>query len=43
MEKRNFFHLKNSFRARDIQIFVFLSYPFPLLFLSAISLEDDRG
>ena len=33
------FHLKSSFRSRDIQIFVFLSSP--LFSLSAIDLEVD--
>ena len=33
-------HLKSSFRSQDIQIFVFLSFPF--FSLSTIGLEDDR-
>ena len=39
---RNYFlfHLKSSFRSRDIQNFVFL--PFLFFYLSAIALEDDR-
>ena len=41
-EKCFLFHLKSSFRSRDIQIFVFSG--FPLLFpLPAIALEIDPG
>ena len=38
-EKFFLFHLKNSFRSQDVQIFVFLSSL--LFFLLAIGLEDD--
>ena len=38
--KNDYYHLKSSFRSRDIQIFVFLTSPHlsPL----AIALEDDQ-
>ena len=35
-----FFHLKSSFRSRDIQVFVFSS---SLFFLSVITLQVDSG